>query len=173
YVIDGTGARVIDGTGGYVIDGTGARVIDGTGGYGLFAADLLVIGRVDVVGGDFISVLGQTVFGTPAEFAGLSVGSTIAVYGELDMVSGAFSNTRIVSLAAAASGRVLPDFLRGTVDSVDSVRGLAVVGGMSVDYTAMLAGGSTPRVGQAFAVIGRNYRDLGVLVADPQLAADF
>ena len=63
----------------------------------------------------------------------------------------------------------MPSFLRGTVDAVDAALGRAVVSGMVVDYSAMLAKGRAPRVGEQLAVSGRAYRGLGLLVAEPDL----
>ena len=44
---------------------------------------------------------------------------------------------------------------------------MAVIGGMTVDYTAMLSNGRAPQIGDEIAVTGRNYRDLGLLIASP------
>jgi hypothetical protein len=52
---------------------------------------------------------------------------------------------------------------------VDSSKGLAVVSGMTVDYNALLSTGYSPSVGDQVSVTGRAYRDIGVLVADPQM----
>ena len=66
----------------------------------------------------------------------------------------------------------MPSYLRGTVDEVDSTLGRAVVSGMTVDYNAMLSRGEAPRVGDLIAVSGRSYRELGLLVAEPDVSLD-
>jgi hypothetical protein len=65
-----------------------------------------------------------------------------------------------------------PSLLTGFVDSVDYSVGIAVVSGKSVDYTALLADGSAPSVGDIVAVTGRDYGDYGTLVADPKLRVE-
>ena len=132
----------------------------------VIADNLLTVGQVDYVGEGFVSVLGQTVLGSAAEFAGLSPGATIAVYGGLDSDTGGYVDTSVVALAPAGVDAGAQDFLRGTVDSVDASLGVAVVSGVVVDYTSTLANGAAPEVGQELAVSGRNYRGLGVLVAE-------
>jgi hypothetical protein len=125
-------------------------------------SDLLVVGSIDFVGEDYISVVGQTVFGSGAEFAGLAPGSTIAVYGEIDSDTGGYVDTSVVTVDSGSS----QEFLRSTVDSVDTTLGIAVVGGVAVNYTALLATGEAPQVGDEYAVSGRRYRDLGIFVAE-------
>ena len=159
--ITGTDQFAITGTGRYAITGTGAEAITGTD-----TDNLLALGRVDHVGDGFISVLGQTVLGSGAEFADLAPGATIAVYGAVDADSGGYVDTSVVAVAPAGVDAGTQDFLRGTVDFVDTSRGIAVVSGMTVDYTATLAEGGVPEVGQEFAVSGRNYQGLGVMVAE-------
>jgi len=60
-------------------------------------------------------------------------------------------------------------YLTGFVDSVDESMGLAVISGMSVNYSALLSLGYSPSVGDQVSVTGREYSDLGLLVADPQM----
>jgi len=168
-VIDGTGALVIDGTGANVIDGTGHRAIDGTGAQAIDGTGLLVLGQVEAIGNDFISVLGQTVFGSESDFAGISAGATIAVYGSIDTATGGFVDTRIVPVSPTGIDSGVPSFLRGTVDEVDASLGRAVVSGVLVDYNALLSRGGAPRVGEQVAVSGRSYRGMGLLVAEPGL----
>ena len=61
-------------------------------------------------------------------------------------------------------------YLRGIVDEVNLAFGLAVVSGVTVDYNAMLSGGSAPGVGDEVGVVGRSYG--GLIVADPLLTLD-
>jgi hypothetical protein len=111
--------------------------------------------------------LGQTVFDNGDGFGNLTPGATVAIYGSIDRDTGGFVDTEVVQIASAGVDAGVSDFLRGIVDSVDSAFGRAVVGGMTVDYSAMLSNGRVPSVGDELAVTGRNYRDLGLLVADP------
>jgi hypothetical protein len=60
-------------------------------------------------------------------------------------------------------------YLTGFVDSVDESMGLAVVSGMTVNYSSLLSSGYSPSVGDQVSVTGRHYSDLGLLVADPQM----
>ncbi|MEX0708846.1 MAG: hypothetical protein WD078_12850, partial [Woeseia sp.] len=131
---------------------------------------LVALGRVEARGDGFISVLGQTVFGTEGDFAGISAGATIAVYGSLDTVTGGFVDTRVVPVSPTSIDSGMPSFLLGTVDEVNPGLGRAVVSGVNVDYSALLSSGAAPGVGDLIAVTGRSYRDLGLLVADPQLS---
>jgi hypothetical protein len=52
------------------------------------------------------------------------------------------------------------------VDEVNTSIGMAVISGVSVDYNALLSNGSAPQVGDVVSVIGRAYREIGVLVAE-------
>ena len=110
--------------------------------------------------------MGQTVLGSGAEFAGLAPGATIAVYGAVDGDTGGYVDTSVVSIAPAGVDAGASDFLRGTVDAVDRTLGIAVISGVTVNYTNMLSVGDAPSVGREFAVSGRNYRSLGLLVAE-------
>ena len=143
------------------------RVIDGTGALRIESDSLLVRGQIDYIGDGFLSIMGQTLFDNGSGFAGLTVGATIAVFGAIDSGSGGFVDTQIVKMAPVGIDAGVADFLRETVDAVDLKLGIAVVDGMTVDYTAMLANGYAPVVGEQIAVSGRNYRDLGLLVASP------
>ncbi|HLT90818.1 MAG TPA: hypothetical protein VKZ85_07730, partial [Woeseiaceae bacterium] len=147
--ITGTGSRSITGTGIHSITGTGAQSITGTG------ADLLVLGPVEHVADGFISVLGQTVFGV----GGQNVGDVVAVFGSIDHETGGIVNARVVPARSELS------YLRGIVDAVDRSTGRAVVSGVTVDYTALLANGRMPAIGDEVAVSGRAYSGLGLLVA--------
>ena len=151
--IDGTDARAIDGTDIWAIDGTDARAIDGT--------DLLVLGEVGFVGDGFISVLGQTVFQDSRDRV-IGIGDTVAVYGSVDFATGSIVGATVVPVVNRGVS-----YLRGLVDQVDSGTGRAVVSGVTVDYTALLSSGVAPSVGDEVAVMGRSYKELGLLVAQP------
>jgi hypothetical protein len=59
-------------------------------------------------------------------------------------------------------------YLYGIVDSVDLDLGLAVLSGVTVDYTALLSNGVAPGIGQRMGVRGQYYPKLGLLVAVDQ-----
>jgi hypothetical protein len=126
----------------------------------------MLVGRVNFVGDDFVSVLGQTVFVDRANLGGISVGSAVAVYGSIDIDSGGIRNASVESMRSAARNA---SYISRVVDSVDYAKGRAVVSGMTVDYTALLADGFAPNVGDMVSVTGREYRGAGLLVADPEM----
>jgi len=159
-VINGSDARVINGSDARVINGSDARVINGSD------RRLMLVGRVNFVGDDFVSVLGQTVFVDRANLGGISVGSAVAVYGSIDIDSGGIRNASVESMRSTARNA---SYISGVVDSVDYAKGRAVVSGMTVDYTALLADGFAPNVGDMVSVTGREYRGAGLLVADPEM----
>lgn len=168
-IIDGTGEDIIDGTGEDIIDGTGEDIIDGTGDsvIGPMQTRLLTLGRIDNVGDGFISVVGQTVVGSGTQFSNLTPGATVAVYGSIDAGNGSYADTSVVKLAPYGVDTGIEDFVRGTVDAVDSVLGIAIVSGITVDYTGLLATRPAPMVGEVVALKGKNYRNLGLFVAQP------
>jgi predicted aconitase with swiveling domain len=121
---------------------------------------LMVIGRIDAVSNDFVSVLGQSVFGTG--FDRLSLGTPVAVYGSIDRETGSIVNASVVPVAGGDLS-----YLRGVVDEVNYSTGRAVVSGVTVDYNALLSNGHAPSIGDEVAVTGRVYQQLGLLVAQP------
>jgi hypothetical protein len=167
--INGSDLLSINGSDQLSINGSDSLSIDGSDSLSINGSDLLALGRVDVVGDGFISVLGQTVLGADRDLAGITTGTTVAIYGSIDAATGGFANTRVVSVTPTGIDSGMPSFLRGTVDAVDAALGRAVVSGVVVDYSAMLAKGRAPRVGEQLAVSGRAYRGLGLLVAEPDL----
>jgi hypothetical protein len=120
------------------------------------------------LGSDFVSVLGQTVFVGEGEVNRFSLGTSVAVYGSIDIDSGGIVGATVVDADQAGFSADSPSYLTGIVDAVDYTNGNAIVSGMMVDYNALLAVGSAPSVGDQVSVTGRHYGDLGVLVADPQ-----
>jgi hypothetical protein len=164
--ITGSGARAITGSGARAITGSGARAITGSG------ARLLVLGRVEFAGSDFVSVLGQTVFVDEATASSMSAGSMIAVYGSIDFETGGITDASVLSAASAGFRSDSPSLLTGFVDSIDYSKGLAVVSGKAVDYNALLSDGTAPSVGDMVSVTGRDYAGINLLVADPQLELD-
>jgi hypothetical protein len=120
-----------------------------------------VVGNVDALAGDFLSVLGQSVFGI-TDLRGLSIGTPVAVYGSIDRDTGGIVNASVVPVAGSDLS-----YLRGVVDEVNSAAGRAVVSGVTVDYSALLSDGQAPNVGDEVAVTGRAYKELGLLVAQP------
>ena len=160
------GSRAITTGGSRAITTGGSRAIT-TGG-----SRLLVYGRVDAVGSDFISVLGQTVFGSIGglSIGGLSVGAPVAVYGSIDMDSGGIVGASIVDAGQAGFAADSPSFLTGIVDAVDYSNGSMIVSGQMVDYNGYLSTGMAPSVGDQVEVTGRHYGSLGMLVADPQMS---
>ena len=167
-VINGSDVRVINGSDARVINGSDVRVINGGDARVINGSDrrLMLVGRVNFVGDDFVSVLGQTVFVDRANLGGISVGSAVAVYGSIDIDSGGIRNASVVSMRSAARNA---SYISGVVDSVDYAKGRAVVSGMTVDYTALLADAFAPNVGDMVSVTGREYRGAGLLVADPEM----
>jgi hypothetical protein len=170
--ITGSGARAITGGGGMAITGSGARAITGGGGMAITGSGaLLVLGRVSYVGEDFISVLGQSVFAEPSSISGLRAGSTVAVFGSIDIDTGGIVGASIVDADSAgfASGT---SYLTGIVDAVDSSKGMAMVSGVAVDYTGLLSNGAAPSVGDMVSVAGYSSADSGLLVADPSVTLE-
>jgi len=145
------------------IHGGDGKSIHGGDSQSIHGGDLLVVGSVDAVGRDFVSVLGQTVFADRQDLSGLTVGAPVAVYGTIDRELGGIMNATVVSIAAADRS-----FLRGTVDSVNPSIGTAIVSGVNVDYTSLLSNGRAPSVGDVVAVQGRMYDRGGLLVAEPK-----
>jgi len=119
------------------------------------------------LGSDFVSVLGQTVFFAEGDVNRFSLGTSVAVYGSIDIDSGGIVGATVVDADQAGFSADSPSYLTGIVDAVDYANGNAIVSGMLVDYNALLAVGSAPSVGDQVSVTGRHYGDLGVLVADP------
>jgi hypothetical protein len=118
----------------------------------------LVVGRVEFVGNGFFAVLGQSIFPSSAS---VRPGDRVAIYGSIDHTTGGIVNARVMPAMGDLS------FLRGIVDEVNPSMGRAVVSGVTVDYTALLANGRAPSVGDVVAVTGRSYSQLGVFVAQP------
>jgi len=129
----------------------------------------VVYGQVDAVGSDFLSVLGQTVFATESQIHNISVGSMVAVFGSIDFASGGIVNATVVDGRVAGISADSGSYLTGFVDSVDESMGLAVVSGMTVNYSSLLSLGYSPSVGDQVSVTGREYSDLGLFVADPTM----
>ncbi|NNE59285.1 MAG: hypothetical protein HKN35_00125 [Woeseia sp.] len=167
--IDGSDLLSINGSDLLSINGSDARSVNGSDARSIDRNELLALGRVDYIGDGFISVLGQTVLGSLGDFSGIDVDATVALYGSMDSSTGAFAGARIELIAPAGIDAGMPSFLQGVVDSVDAAMGRAVVNGVTVDYTALLSDGAAPQLGDEFALSGRSYRGLGLLVAEPDL----
>ena len=165
------GARAITAGGARAITAGGARAITAGGARAITAGGtrLVVYGRVDVVGSDFLSVLGQTVFASASQLRGVGAGSMVAVFGSIDFATGGIVNATVMDGSVAGISADSGSYLTGFVDSVDQSMGLAVVSGVTVDYNALLSSGYLPSVGDQVSVTGRAYRDIGLLVADPQM----
>ena len=86
---------------------------------------------------------------------------TVAVYGTIDMDTGGIVDARVVPVSSDT-----PNFLRGMVDEIDAANGRAVVSGVDVDYTSMLASDIAPKVGDVMSVSGRMHQGVGLLVAE-------
>ncbi len=125
----------------------------------------MLVGQVNFVGDDFVSVLGQTVFLDRSGIRGIRAGASVAVYGSIDIDTGSIASASVVARSDVRG----VSYLTGVVDSVDAGKGTAVVSGMSVDYTSLLSNGSAPSVGDMISVTGREYKGAGLLVADPQM----
>ena len=158
--IDGSDAQGIDGSDSQGIDGSDTQGIDGSDGQSIESnADLLIIGSVDFINGDFASILGQSVFSDSLVSSGISVGDTVAVYGSIDQATGGIVDSHVIAVAAGYAG----SFLTGIVDDVNSTLGIAVVSGVAVNYTALLGDGVAPSVGQRVSVSGRVYNGIGMV----------
>ena len=95
-----------------------------------------------------------------------SLGTSVAVYGSIDIDTGGMVGATIVDADQAGFTADAPSYLTGIVDAVDYANGNAIVSGMMIDYNALLAVGSAPSVGDKVSVTGRHYGDLGILVAE-------
>jgi hypothetical protein len=155
-----------DGSDALGIHGSDALGIHGSDALGIHGSDLLVLGAIGYVGDGFISVLGQTAF---VDVDGLGTGMTVAVYGSIDADTGGILDAQVFAVSASFGGA---SYLRGIVDEVDLAGGLAVVSGMTVDYSALLSNGSAPEVGDEVSVTGWSYGDASLLVADPLSSLD-
>ena len=122
----------------------------------------LVIGNVDFVEGDFASILGQSVFSDSLVTSGFSVGDNVAVYGTIDSFTGGIIDAVVTPVPPGMP----TSFLTGIVDNVNLAFGIAVVSGVTVDYTALLGNGVAPVVGQKLSIGGRVYGGRG-MVAEP------
>ena len=146
----------------------GGRAITAGGRSSIGVEGPLVVGRVSYVGSDFVSVLGQTVFVDRGANVNIREGSFVAIYGSIDFDTGG-----IVGATLFDAGEVGFDpgtsYLTGFVDSIDYSKGMAVVSGKAVDYTAWLSSGAAPSVGDMVSVTGRDYSGTDVLIADPSL----
>ncbi len=163
------GSRAITSGGSRAITSGGSRAITSGGSRAITSGGsrLLVYGRIEVLGSDFVSVLGQTVFVGEGEVNRFSLGTSVAVYGSIDIDTGGIVGATVVDAGQAGFTADAPSYLTGIVDAVDYANGNAIVSGMMVDYNALLSVGSAPNVGDQVSVTGRYYGDLGVLVADP------
>ena len=167
--ITGTDVLGITGTDVLGITGTDVFGITGTDVMGITGTDLLAVGIATAIDTNVLSVLGQTVWIGPGLAAQDFIGKPVAVFGQIDFDSGSFVNTSVVALGGADLAGTYPSYLRGMVDSVDLKLGIAVVSGISVDYTALLANGIAPSVGSEVAVSGYAYGGQTTLVADPSV----
>ncbi len=163
------GSRAITSGGSRAITSGGSRAITSGGSRAITSGGsrLLVYGRIEVLGSDFVSVLGQTVFVGEGEVNRFSLGTSVAVYGSIDIDTGGIVGATVVDAGQAGFTADAPSYLTGIVDAVDYTKGNAIVSGMMVDYNALLSVGSAPNVGDEVSVTGRHYGYLGVLVADP------
>jgi hypothetical protein len=164
--ISGSDALSISGSDVLSISGSDVLSISGGDALGISGSDLLALGSIDYVGDGFISVLGQTVF---AELGGLGTGTTVAVYGSIDTDTGGIVGAQIVPMSSSYGGA---SYLRGIVDTVDLTNGLAVISGMTVNYSNLLSNDGALQVGSEVSVVGWSYSGLGLLVADPLLSLD-
>ena len=164
--IHGGDAMGIHGGDAMGIHGGDAMGIHGGDAMGIHGSDaeLLVYGAIEHVGDGFISVLGQTVFGSGH---GLQAGTTVAVYGSIDLDTGGIVDAQVFAVRARLGGA---SYLRGLVDEVNLAFGRAVVSGVTVDYNALLSNGRAPSVGDTVGVTGLVYG--GLMVADPSLSLD-
>ncbi len=167
--ITGTDVRAITGTDVRAITGTDVRAITGTDVRAITGTDLLIVGQIEYVGSDFVSVLGQSVFATNQKLGLLTVGMTIAVYGSIEVSSGGISDASVFVVSRSDFVSDSPSFLTGVVDKLNHSTGKAIVSGVEVDYNALMSLGQEPELGQLVSVIGRAYSDLGLLVADPTM----
>ena len=92
----------------------------------------------------------------------------MAVYGDIDFDTGGIINADVLD-AVSAGFAPGASYLTGFVDSVDYDAGVALISGVAVNYTALLSNGLAPSVGDMVSVAGREYADLGIMVADPQV----
>jgi hypothetical protein len=165
----GTDVRAITGTDVRAITGTDVQAITGTDVQAITGTDLLIVGRVEFVGSDFVSVLGQSVFGTNQDLSRLTVGTTIVVYGSIESNTGSINDASVFVVSRADFVSDSPSYLTGFIDKLDHSTGRAIVSGVLVDYNALLSLGQEPELGQLVSVVGRAYSDVGLLVADPQM----
>ena len=101
-------------------------------------------------------------------YSSIREGSVVAVYGSIDFDTGGIVDAMLID-ASEVGFDPGTSYLTGFVDSVDYSKGMAMVSGMAVDYTALLSSGSAPSVGDVVSVTGRDYGSANVLIADPSL----
>ncbi len=76
-----------------------------------------------------------------------SLGTSVAVYGSIDIDTGGIVGATIVDAGQAGFTADSPSYLTGIVDAVDYANVNAIVSGIIVDYNALLSFGSAPSVG--------------------------
>jgi hypothetical protein len=127
-------------------------------------APLLVIGPVESVNSTHTAaiVLGQKIL--IGAYDQVTVGDTVAVYGK-SLPDGSLAAGKIVSEGPYVPGAT-SIFLTGTVQQVQPSIGRAIVSGLSVDLTSLMAHGAvSPAVGSRLQITGTQPVNNGLVLA--------
>ncbi|WP_405243764.1 hypothetical protein, partial [Lentisalinibacter salinarum] len=111
-----------------------------------------------------VTVLGGEVGLAGSTLNSLSQGDLVAVFGSR-VSAGVSVATSLAKLGSASPSTTMDVFIQGTVGGVDHGLGLITIGGVSVDYTPLLANGPLPSVGAQVALVGTKYSGSPLVVA--------
>jgi len=111
-----------------------------------------------------VTVLGGEVGLARSNLSSLTVGDLVAVFGSRTS-TGVSVATSLAKLGSASPSTSVDVFVQGTVGAVDRGLGLITVGGISVDYTPLLANGPLPNVGAQIALVGTRFAGSPLVVA--------
>jgi len=94
----------------------------------------------------------------------MRVGDFVSVQGSVVASGWLYADGLSVSTEAYVPGAT-EVFVTGMLSSVDSANGLALVGGLTIDYTASLGSGQVPN-GVLWSFVGTRPTTKGIMVSD-------
>ncbi len=149
------------------ISGADVLGISGADVAGISGADLLVLaGPVDSIdpsNGIFTSV-GQSVMASQAMLSGISVGDFVTVNGSIVSSGWLYADSLSISSDMYVPGATQV-FVTGIPSEIDSTRGQAKIGELTIDYTAAMSAGAIPH-GMSVGFSGIQPVSHGLLVSD-------
>src|SRR6056297_3026176 len=111
-----------------------------------------------------VTVLGAAVGLARSNLSSINEGDLVAVFGSRTS-AGISVATSLVNLGSTSPSASTDVFVQGMVGAVDRGLGLITVGGVSFDYTPLLANGTLPSVGAQVALVGTKYSGSPLVVA--------